>query len=1097
MTHVTTADIEGITTTLRPGARATAVPTIFEVSIKLSEPLTADLVTLIQLRRTIIGGIPCTLALETSHSLSLTFGKEDRKKLGAIWKIMRAFNMTEDQLSLLIAAAVRKALALRSDSPEVGASLVGVALQRQIGPRDNKIRLPMEDITDVRGPNFRVMFSQAGAPKALQDLIVPIGFGLDEGLGSSLVWLEGVAQQHLNVGREPGIAAAKERVQERSKAIMQGTERVLSLVEVIARVELAKVAGEKDAGAWSKGNLAKVLAAVTSLSVFDVTADFVKEEMMQVLKKPGEHAELCQSLLTAAQELKVEVKRRRQLLSEPIIIRLGPFPKIDDIFMDKGSLKSDIRGMNDNATPSIEAWLRMQKLNQTSFLSFLAAEPVLSRGKPLWDISGGIVVAYQAPQQLSGGLPVFQEAEDEAGAAAAWKNKRVRQFAKDETMATKIKIQVMVGRKKPGASEPIRTKDQEVRIHMVEEQGDALFAERDKEKEKALLKRFAKEGKGVWVPDKWALDGDEDQYMVLSGSAGLPITQLSDLPEYPDLPFYIGNIASWLGREKAEDCDGVLGLLGELESKKEMLPVRYDAKWLIYLHPTMAREIYAGEVEANEQMSDGEQDWKAFLELGQNTSDAVWALAQERFAACIKREAGEGVWIDWFPTGGRYDSTWKTVKIQSEVVQKGTKGARWIGDICGCAIVHIALEYDDGALLRSCTEKVLKDYDSLGVFKGSKDVGLILYGNTIRAKQLRTEAVVVGSALPAVQLTREIISKFGEACRKAASGGAIALVTRGEVSLSEVRAEWSEEWRRVQETEKKLLTILEVVETEWVEQMTGTSAAAMFQEMEQQGIAATCQTDQAYIIILTEEVTLREGTSEGAAFEDQFGKTGKQVTEHVRKRLRHVPPPPPTGRDRGLMIQAIVRELSQERLSNEIDEILNAGPCVVSNASIMGTGNNLSLRAEPGEEGMSDADLRQIIKHPGAQHTHFLIAVTEGILNSEVRCEAVSEGKSVLVIPADPAKKWRFSEWPTGDPRFQQWTPLGDGALAKLASMPSPARENQNASGDKEASGGEKRTKAHQKEAAQEEASGAGDVEVHDRDEGEVRGLSRTKSMRQ
>ena len=198
--------------------------------------------------------------------------------------------------------------------------------------------------------------------------------------------------------------------------------------------------------------------------------------------------------------------------------------------------------------------------------------------------------------------------EDEAGAAAAWKNKRVRQFAKDETMATKIKIQVMVGRKKPGASEPIRTKDQEVRIHMVEEQGDALFAERDKEKEKALLKRFAKEGKGVWVPDKWALDGDEDQYMVLSGSAGLPITQLSDLPEYPDLPFYIGNIASWLGREKAEDCDGVLGLLGELESKKEMLPVRYDAKWLIYLHPTMAREIYAGEVEANEQMSDGEQD---------------------------------------------------------------------------------------------------------------------------------------------------------------------------------------------------------------------------------------------------------------------------------------------------------------------------------------------------------------------------------------------------------------------------------------------------------------------------------------------------------
>ena len=1092
MVHVTPADIEGITTTLRPGAKPVAVPTIFEVSISLSQRLEADLVTLVQQRRTTIAGIACTLAFETSHSMSLTFGMEDRKKLGAVWKIMKTFNMTEDQLNLLVAAAVRKALALRGDSVEVGASLVGVALQRQIGPKESKIRMSVEDIVDPRGPNFRVMFSRETAPKALQDLIVQISFGLAEGADNGLIWLEGAALQLSNIGREPGLDAAISRVKERAKTIMQGAEQALSLVEDIARAELAKVAGEEGAGAWSKGNQAKVLAAIASLSGFDVTADFVKAELMQVLVKPCEHAELIQNLLVAAQELRKEMDSRRQMLSDIIIIKLGSFPKLDEIHMAKGSLKSDIRLMNDRAIESLEEWLRGLKINKTSPLSLLGAEPVVTKGRPTWDVAAGVVVAYQAPHQFSDGPPVFQKAEGAGAEEAAWKNNQVRQAAKEVMMATNITIQVIVGRKKQGASEPIRTKDHEVRICMVGEQGGALFAEKDKEEEKALLLQYAKEFKGVWVPLKWTVDGGAEQDMVISDSADLPVTKLSDLPKHTHLPFYIGNIASWLGRETVEACDEVLGLLGELERNEEMLPVKYDAEWLIYLNPHMAREIHAGEEEASEEMSDDEQSWKKFLELGQDTSDTLRALAQETLAACIKRAAGEGIWIDWYPSGGRYDSAWPTVKIQSEVVQKGTKGARWIGDACGCAITQMAWEYGDKALLRSCTETALKDYESLQVFKGSKEVGLILYGNTIRAKQLRTEAVAAGGALPAAQLDEAVTSTFGEACRREAAGGVIALVNQGGVSLAKVRAEWSEEWRRAQEAEKKLLTILEVAEKGWEEQMTGIFAAAMLQEMENQGIAVSYKTDEAYIIILTEQVTRGDGTSEAAAFEDQFGLTAKQVVEHVKKKLRYATAPDMIGRKRGLRIQAIVKELSQERLSNEIDEILNEGPCVVSNASIRGTGNDLSLVAEQGGEGTSDADLKRIIKHPGAKNAHFLRDVTEGILNSDVRCEAVGGSKNVLVFPADPKKLWGFTEWPQGDPRFQAWIPLGDGALKELAGMPSPAQKNQQESGSKDAGAKKKRSK-DEVAADQAGASGSGDVEVQDRDESDARGISRTK----
>ena len=100
--------------------------------------------------------------------------------------------------------------------------------------------------------------------------------------------------------------------------------------------------------------------------------------------------------------------------------------------------------------------------------------------------------------------------------------------------------------------------------------------------------------------------------------------------------------------------------------------------------------------------------------------------------------------------------------------------------------------------------------------------------------------------------------------------------------------------------------------------------------------------------------------------------------------------------------------------------------------------------------------------------------------------------KNVLVFPADPAKLWGFTEWPQGDPRFQAWIPLGDGALKELAGMPSPTQKNQQESGSKDAGAKKKRSK-DEVAADQAGASGSGDVEVQDRDESDARGISRTK----
>lgn len=1085
MNHVKAADIEGITTTLRPGARDETVTNIFEIHLNLSEQLSTGLLTAIQGRRATISGIACTLALETSYSLNLTFGHEDRKKLGAVWKIMQAFDMDQDKLHLVVAAAVRKALALRSGSHEMAmaASMVGVALQRQMGPRGSKIRLSVRDIIDDRGPNFRVMFAKAEAPKAFLDLIVPIHFGQ----GGGLIWLEGMAQQHVNTGQEPGLEAAKARAQKRCTAILQEAERVLSEVEDTTCEEVGRAADEENAGAISASNITKVLSAITSLKSVDVTSDFVKEALMQALQEAGDHRTRCQKMLAITKELKVEVTRRRQQLSNPILVRMAPFPKLEEIHMQMGKLKSDIRMMNENSTQAAESWLRSLTLGPGATFSFIVAELVVTRGKPEWDNTAGIVVVCQAAQQLSGGLPVFQEAGSAAGETEGWKNVKVRQKTQGEKVATKINIQVMVGGKKPGASEKIRTKNQEVHIRMIQEEGDTLFAEEEKEAEKELLRRYAKEGVGVWVPLNWKTEEGEDKLTVFEAATGLPITPLSALPEFPELRFYIRNVVSELGRQKAGACDGVLGTLGEMAKSGEMLPVPYDQTWVIYMDPALARELYAEEMVAGEQMSEGEGTGVlSFVALGDDTSAVVWALAEERFFKCILQAAGEGVWIDWFPTSEPYDQVWHSVKLQEEAVLQGAKGSRWIGDICECAVVAMAMKHNDTALLRSCTETALREH-SLRVLKGSEEVGLILHSSTLRSRQLRTEATMAGGGLPEIELTNEVVSNFESTCRKAAAkkgAMAIALVTRGDGPLSQVKAEWSEDWKNQPDSEVQLPTIVEVVEEEWKEQMTGTSAAAMLQEIVDKGTAIFFKTEGAYIIIFPGEVVSRDGLVRGATWQDQFGMTGEKAMAQVATRLRSTGRK--TGRERGLVIQVIVQELSKAQMIKEIDATLNAGPCVIAGASAAGTGSKASLQAESWEGAMPEIDLRHVIRHPGAKDDDFLTEVMEGIVNNDVRYEAVNKGKGVLVLPSDPAERWNFSKWQAKDPRFLQWRPSGDKALETLSNMlPSAGEAGTNSGG--------KRTKDQEKEKERLAASKGDDEGVDDRDEGEERGMSRTK----
>ena len=209
------------------------------------------------------------------------------------------------------------------------------------------------------------------------------------------------------------------------------------------------------------------------------------------------------------------------------------------------------------------------------------------------------------------------------------------------------------------------------------------------------------------------------------------------------------------------------------------------------------------------------------------------------------------------------------------------------------------------------------------------------------------------------------------------------------------------------------------------------------------------------------------------------------MKEKVAKLLRHMGRN--TGRDKGVAIQSSVKQLSKARLSEEIDVALNAGPCVIAGASARGVGSSASLQEEPWGGAIPDVDMRRVIRHPGAREKDFLHEVMEGILNNEVRYEAVNNGKGVLVLPGDPGKKWSFSEWKAGDPRFRQWKPTGENALETLSKMPPSA-------GEEGTSIKKKRAGGHSQQGAEQPAgTDDGDEVVEDRDEGAARSLNRQK----
>ena len=101
------------------------------------------------------------------------------------------------------------------------------------------------------------------------------------------------------------------------------------------------------------------------------------------------------------------------------------------------------------------------------------------------------------------------------------------------------------------------------------------------------LKEMVREGDGVWVPMRQSAG----ELVIVKPEGELRATQLSELANHPGFLHYIKNIPNWVAGADAQECEGALEVIGELQSAGEILPVQYNEDWLIYVASPLAQEI--------------------------------------------------------------------------------------------------------------------------------------------------------------------------------------------------------------------------------------------------------------------------------------------------------------------------------------------------------------------------------------------------------------------------------------------------------------------------------------------------------------------------
>ena len=753
---VEVAQITGITRTLKNRTTIGTFPTVYEVNVNREEMLTKQLLTTMQASRSItIDSQRCTWGFESSVSVPLVIAQEEKGKLGAVWTSLKAANFGHDDLDMMINAGVRASL--RAVNPELEETLVAAAVQRYVKFAGNKLRVLPEELPVNDGPKIRVMFTNLKAAMQAKDIAVELclGAGPDQCLIKVPAHFGGIERTTLSVGFE----AAKGRALETAEARLKKGHDIL--VEVTRQTTLALQAYQSQVGAAGtppeaesiRADLITTVMAEASIGK-DITANFVGPVLSAAVERMQWDEAGWRSLQALAVRMRDEVKRRRESMGDLVVVKLGPFPSVNDIRMPNSKEKAGLRAMT---TQGLEALLNLMQVK-----SVLAEEFITSGAdRSEWDHEKGIVVILQTPQQLQ--RQVFPLAPGARSDGHGWEHVQLG-LEHTNLRGVQLKIPLL---QKPGVSS--KGGSFSVRANIVSMATSISAATETRARMREHVQQMANRAEGIWVKRKCQEDENGGSTTIFRPASGQTATGLTQLEPLPDLPCYIANMHEWLGLDGVQDCDAALAVLGELVVEEVIAEIVFDDEWLVFLRTPLAQALAKSKRQG--------EKFFPFLAVGHSVRDIILEMARAHLLDTLLQFAAGGVWLGWDATTAvheeRDDAPHPIPETGIQVPPQGNEahtGPRWLEVVAkDDALVIMSTTTSGRKNLQGAVAGILRQESSpIIALRGSEEVSLLLFANTVYQDQWETCQAIPGFPLPEIQVSPAKYDEVAKSIHRAA-----------------------------------------------------------------------------------------------------------------------------------------------------------------------------------------------------------------------------------------------------------------------------------------------------------------------------------------
>ena len=556
-----------------------------------------------------------------------------------------------------------------------------------------------------------------------------------------------------------GLEAAKGRALDKAEALLRKGYDILA--EVTRQAELALQAYERQTGAAGTplevgrihADLITTVMAEASIGR-DITANFVGPVLSVTLEGMRRDQAGWQSLQALAERMRGEVDRRRESLGDLVVVKLGPFPPGDDIKMPNAAAKAELRNMT---TKGLEALLNLMQV-----ASVLAAEFITAGAdRSWWDHEKGIVVILQTPQQLC--RQVFPLAPGARGDEYEWER---AQLGSEPATLRGLQLKVPLF-PKPGVSS--KAGSASVRANIVSMADSVSAASETKTRMREHVQQMVNGAEGVWVKRQCREDANGESKTIVRPASGQTVTGLTQLEPLPALDCYIANMHEWLGMDCVQDCDAALAVLGELEAEEVIGPVVLDDEWVVYLCTPLAQALSMSK-RRNE-------NFITFLAAGHSVRDIILEMARAHLLDTLLQFAAGGIWLRWDAASAVHDEragashSIPAVGIQVPPQEnEAREGPRWLEVVAkDDALVIMSATTSGRNNLRCVVTEILRQGSSpLIALRGSEEVSLLLFANTIYTDQWERCQAIPGFPLPELNVSPAKYAEVAKSMHRAA-----------------------------------------------------------------------------------------------------------------------------------------------------------------------------------------------------------------------------------------------------------------------------------------------------------------------------------------